>query len=319
MFGLSLAQIAFLALVIIAAISLAAGLTLLIRRSQVAERLDTIIAPGGTIGKESTARRDAWVESFVKAAKPLARVSVPDEGWESSAIRRRFMHAGFRGESAPILFFAIKTALALLFPLLLWLYKGVTGWDPRPQMFVSLLVLCLAVGFYLPNFVLNRMIQARQREIFESFPDAIDLLTICVEAGLGLDAAIARVGTEMRLKSQVLSDELELVSLELRAGAGKERALRNLALRTGVEDIDTLVAMLIQSEKFGTSVGDSLRIHSDMLRVKRQQRAEETAAKIAVKLVLPLVLFIFPSILIVVAGPAMIQIGKSMSSIFGGG
>lgn len=119
------------------------------------------------------------------------------------------------------------------------------------------------------------------------------------------------------MKSEVLAEELQLVCLEFRAGSGKERALRNLSLRTGVEDIDTLVAMLVQSEKFGTSIGESLRIHSETLRVKRQQRAEEQAAKVAVKLIFPLVLCIFPSILIVVAGPAMIQIGKVFSTIFG--
>lgn len=313
-FGLP--QVAFIALVTLAVVCFAVGLIWLFGRNQVSERLEKVLdpSPGSLVTAPS---REPWVETIAKAVRPLAKVSVPDEGWESSAIRRRFMHAGFRGDSAPVLFFAMKTVLALAFPAALWLAKGITGWDPKPQPYVTLMVVLLATGFYLPNFVLNRMVERRQREIFEVFPDAIDLLTICVEAGLGLDAAIARVGDEIRLQSRVLADEFRLVSLEMRAGAGKERALRNLALRTGVEDIDTLVAMLIQSEKFGTSVGDSLRIHSDMLRTKRQQRAEEAAAKIAVKLVIPLVLFIFPSILIVVAGPAIISIGRTMSAVFG--
>jgi tight adherence protein C len=169
----------------------------------------------------------------------------------------------------------------------------------------------------VPNWALNRRVRLRQREIFEAFPDALDLLTICVEAGLGLDAALARVAREIRLTSRELSDELELVTLEMRAGAGKDRALRNLALRTGVEDIESLVALLVQSERFGTSIGESLRIQSDTLRVKRQQRAEEAAAKISVKLVFPLVLCILPSIFIVVGGPAVIQIGKTFSQVFG--
>src|SRR5690606_11946344 len=141
--------------------------------------------------------------------------------------------------------------------------------------------------------------------------------TICVEAGLGLDAALARVAKEIRLESAELADELELVTLEMRAGAGKDRALRNLALRTGVDDIDSLVALLVQSERFGTSIGESLRVQSETLRVKRQQRAEEAAAKIAVKLIFPLVLCILPSIFIVVGGPAVLQIGKTFGTVFG--
>lgn len=315
MFGLTQIQLGIVALFAIAAVSLTVGVFWLFRRSEVSRRLDRVV--GKPTSPLTDTPKDPWVESIVKLARPLAKLSVPDEGWETSALRRRFMHAGLRAESAPVFFFALKTALAIAFPLIIWSIKGATGWDPKPQPFLTAMVVALALGFYLPNFVLNRLVEARQREIFEAFPDAIDLMTICVEAGLGLDAAIARVGEEMRLKSPVLADELQLVSLELRAGAGKERSLRNLALRTGVEDIDTLVAMLIQSEKFGTSVGESLRIHSDMLRTKRQLRAEEAAAKIAVKLVLPLVLCIFPSILIVVAGPAVMSIGKTMSTVFG--
>ncbi len=149
---------------------------------------------------------------------------------------------------------------------------------------------------------------ARQREIFETFPDALDLLTICIEAGLAIDAAIVRVAEEMMPVAPVLSEELHLVTLELRAGNSKEKALRNLAMRTGVEDVETLVSMLIQAERFGTSIADSLRIHSEGLRTKRRQRAEETAAKIALKLLFPLIFCIFPALMLVLLGPAMIQI-----------
>ena len=170
-------------------------------------------------------------------------------------------------------------------------------------------LLCAAAfGYYLPNMVLKNIIMRRQRELFESFPDALDLMTVCVEAGLAMDAALARVAREIGLKSRVLSDELSLVTLELRAGSSKEKALRGLAMRTGVEDVDALVAMLIQAERFGTSIAASLRIQSDQLRTKRRQRAEETAAKIALKLLFPLIFFIFPSLLVVLMGPAFIQI-----------
>jgi tight adherence protein C len=165
-----------------------------------------------------------------------------------------------------------------------------------------------AIGYYLPNLVLARMVFLRQRELFENFPDAIDLMTVCVEAGLGLDAAMNKVAEEIRIKSKVLAEELHLVNLEMRAGRTREQALRNLALRTGVEEVEGLVTMLIQADRFGTSIAASLRVHSDMLRTKRRQKAEEAAAKIALKLLFPLIFFIFPSLLLVLLGPAFIQI-----------
>ena len=148
----------------------------------------------------------------------------------------------------------------------------------------------------------------RQREIFETFPDALDLMTVCVESGLGLDAALAKVTEEMRLKSIPLAEELHLVNLELRAGSTREKALRNLALRTGVDEVNTFVTMLVQADRFGTSIGDSLRVFSDELRTKRRLRAEEMAAKIPLKLLFPLVFCIFPSLMLVLLGPAFIQV-----------
>jgi tight adherence protein C len=206
------------------------------------------------------------------------------------------------------LFFAAKTILTLLLPGLLLLYSGIGKTTIAPNLFLMLLVLLAAIGYFLPNALLERQIAHRQREIFENFPDAIDLMTVCVEAGLGLDAAIGRVGEEMRMKSPTLANELHLVTLELRAGGTRAQALRNLALRTGVEEVDTLVAMLIQADRFGTSVADSLRVHSDSLRTKRRLRAEEAAAKIPLKLLFPLIFFIFPSMLLVLLGPAFISI-----------
>ncbi|UCE30174.1 MAG: type II secretion system F family protein [Burkholderiales bacterium] len=303
------AQLAFLATVFIAVVLLVVGIALLGRRSAVAERMDTILeVPGRTVREEPEQKGNRWIESIARIAGPFAKLSIPEEGWEQSSLRRRFMHAGLRSPGVPSAYFGLKTLLAMTFPMIALFLKPVLWPEMRFDEFALILVLLAGLGLFLPNLILSRMIFLRQREIFENFPDALDLLTISVEAGLSLEAAIARVADEMKLKSTTLAEELQLVSLEWRAGAGKERALRNLALRTGVEDIDTLVAMLVQSEKFGTSIGASLRVHSDMLRTKRQQRAEERAAKIAVKLVFPLVLCIFPSILIVVAGPAIIQL-----------
>jgi len=201
---------------------------------------------------------------------------------------------------------------------LLYLYVSTTGARLHGNVLLAALLVVAAVGYYLPNIVMRRLVFVRQREIFETFPDALDLMTICVEAGLAMDAAIARVADEIKLTSPILSEELHLVTLELRAGASKEKALRNLALRTGVEDVDTLVAMLIQAGRFGTSIGASLRVHADSLRTKRRLRAEEAAAKIALKLLFPLIFCIFPSLLLVLLGPAFIQIYRVLLPALGG-
>jgi tight adherence protein C len=220
------------------------------------------------------------------------------------------MNAGLRDPSTPAVYFAAKSLLAIGLPLLVFIMLGLSGARPAPTLTMATLLVAAGIGYYLPNAVLAHMIERRQRTILESFPDALDLLTVCVEAGLGLDAALLRVATEMEVTSPILSEELHLVNLELRAGSSKEKSLRNLSLRTGVEDVDTLVAMLIQAERFGTSVADSLRVHSDALRTKRRLRAEEAAAKIPVKLLFPLIFCIFPSMMLVLLGPAFIRIAR---------
>lgn len=259
----------------------------------------------------------AWVRRVIELASPIAKLSLPSEGWEQSQLRIHFMNAGYRSGSAPVLFFVAKTLLTFTFPGLLILYTVIDGTNLSPHIFLFLLVGLAALGYFLPNALLARRIAYRKREIFENFPDAIDLITVCVEAGLGLDAALARVGEEMHMKSPILGEELHLLNLELRAGSSRERALRNLALRTGVEEIDTLVAMLVQSDRFGTSVADSLRVHADSLRTKRRLRAEEAAAKIGVKLLFPLIFFIFPSMLLVLLGPAFISVHRILLPTLG--
>lgn len=263
-----------------------------------------------TEAKKSTLplQDNIWVEKVIKVAKPFANLSLPEEGWEKSPLRRRFINAGWRSPSAPTIYFAGKTVLAVGIPMLVAIVATQHAAAISRNSLLMVLLLCAAVGYYLPNILLTNAVEKRKREIFENFPDALDLLTVCVEAGLSLDQALNKVASEMQLKSILLSHELELVLIEMRAGFSKEKALRNLALRTGVEDIDTLVAMLIQSERFGTSMGDSLRVHSENLRSKRRFRAEEAAAKIALKLLFPLIFFIFPTLLLVLLGPAFIQI-----------
>lgn len=261
----------------------------------------------------------AWTARVVRLAGPFAKLSLPEEGWDGSALRTRFMNAGMRHPSAPIVYFAAKTLLAVLFPVAAFLGMGIAGLELKANAFLAVLLVAAAFGYYLPNVVLARLIAHRKREIFEAFPNAIDLITVCVEAGLAIDAALARVADEMRLESRALSEELHLVTLELRAGSAKEKALRNLALRTGVEDIDALVAMLIQAENFGTSIADSLRVHAESLRTKRRLIAEEAAAKIALKLLFPLIFCIFPSLLLVLLGPAFIQIHTILLPRLSGG
>jgi tight adherence protein C len=217
-----------------------------------------------------------------------------------------------------VLFFGAKTLLALFLPMLAYSSLVLSGDRLGTQSYVVALFVSAALGYYLPNVVLRRLVAWRQREIFENFPDALDLIIVCIEAGLGMDAALIKVADELRHKSQALSDELHLVTLELRAGASKEDALRNLAVRTGVEDVDALVTTLIQAERFGTSIADSLRVHADALRTKRRQRAEEKAAKIALKLLFPLIFCIFPSMLVVLLGPAFLRVYRVLIPLITG-
>jgi tight adherence protein C len=265
----------------------------------------------------SDAERRGWTERVARVVRPLTRLSVPEEGWEKSALRTRFMNAGWRNPSAPTLYFAAKTALALGLPALGGIVLAVS---PKPMSGTEALLLLLlmaACGYYLPNVALDRIIKRRKREIFETIPDALDLLTVCVEAGLSLERALVKVASEIHIKSLTLAQELQLVLMEMRAGFSKEKAMRNFALRIGLDDVDSLVAMLIQSERFGTSIGDALRVYSDNLRTKRSMIAEEAAAKIGLKLLFPLIFCIFPTLLLVLLGPAGIQLGRTFSSVLG--
>ncbi len=288
--------------VVFAVVAAVAGLAVwLLMPDRIRQRVGQAAAPHDPA-------RTSLGSDLAELIKPLARLSLPAEGWEGSAIRLRFINAGWRGESAPFLFFGLKTVLALILPALIFLWGGEALLISGGARILLYLVAAAAIGYYLPNLILKHVIEVRQREIFESFPDALDLLIICIEAGLSLDQALVKVAAEIEIKSKILAQELQLVLMELRSGFSREAALRHLALRTGVEDIDLLVAMLIQSDRFGTSMGDSLRVHADNLRTKRRQRAEEAAAKIAVKLLMPLIFMIFPTLMLVLMGPAMIQI-----------
>lgn len=297
-------QLAILGLVFVVAAAGVFGLSAMMVPSAARQRL------GVLVGDDARSPRAAgrWLQRVADWTRPISKLSMPEEGFEKSSLKLRFVHAGIRNPNAVPAFFGIKTLLTLGLPLAGFALLTVSGSPLKGNGLMLGMVALAGLGYYGPNVVLSRMVMVRQREIFESFPDALDLMTVCVEAGLGTEAAMLRVADDLQLKSPVLADELHLVNLELRAGADRERALRNLAIRTGVEEVDGFVTMISQAERFGTSIAASLRVHSEMLRTRRRQRAEEAAAKIALKLLFPLIFCIFPSLMVVLMGPAMIQI-----------
>jgi tight adherence protein C len=229
---------------------------------------------------------------------------------EVSRTRGWLIQAGYRESRHLTLYVGSRVAGALLGILIVF---AVSGFDN-----VRLLVGVAGFGFFLPRIVLKRMMRNRQQKITLGLPDALDLTVICVEAGLALDQAMMRVGQDLNHAHPELSDELHLVNLEIRAGKPRAEALRNLYLRTGVDDIRSLVGTLVQTDRFGTSIAQALRVHSDSLRTERRQRAEEKAAKTTIKMVIPLVLFILPSILFVTLGPAVIQLIRTMMPVASG-
>ena len=287
--------------------SLALMTWLLPNRSQ--KRMQALELPG---------QKTDWLKTAVGIASPLAKLSIPQGDWENSTIRTKFINAGIRNPNAPILFYAAKTLLPLLLAGAGYLGMALASVSLERNQLIFVLLILATMGCYLPNILLDRMITARKREIFENFPDAADLMLVCVEAGLGLDAAMVKVADEMKMKSGALTEELHLTNLETRAGSTREQALRNLGLRTGVEEISAFVSMLTQADKFGTSVGESLRVFSEDLRHKRQMRAEELAAKLSTKMLFPLVLCIFPAISMVVLAPAGVRIVRVLLPMLGG-
>jgi tight adherence protein C len=293
------------ALVFFSVAAAVAGLALLLLPNRLGQRLQTIEQPG--------ARAD-WSVTVAQAVGPFAGIMAPSGDWEHAPLRLRFINAGMRRDDARLIYFGAKTVLPLALALAIYvLLRTFSSLDELTVM-MCLMIGALA-GCYLPNLVLALMLRERKRAIFDSFPDASDLMLVCVEAGLGLDAALTRITEEIRSSSPALAEELHLTNLEMRAGGSRAQSLRNLALRTGIEEIGTFATMLAQSDKFGTSIGESLRVFSEDLRHKRQVRAEEHAAKVPTKMLIPLALFIFPAIIMVILGPAMIVIIRTIGPI----
>ena len=265
----------------------------------------------GTQGKE---KRKGFFHEFISS---LGHRMKPKDEAEMSRMRMKLIQAGYRRHSAYLFFFGYKAFLAALLAATFFLAKAFLAKTIQPGVFVTGTVLLGLLGFYLPNLWLKIKISARQEKILEGFPDALDLMVVCVEAGLGLDAAINRVGEEMKIRNGLVSEEFRLLGLELRAGKLRRDALRSLGLRTGLEEVKSLMTLLIQTDKFGTSIAQALRVHADSMRTTRFQRAEEMANKLPVKLVLPLIFCIFPALFVVIVGPAAIKIYRVLLPAMG--
>ena len=259
------------------------------------------------------AQKHDFAKTLASLLKPFAALARPTKSDELSRARLNMIRAGLRGENALEIFMGLKLFLA---PLLTIAFLEFNSNLTNPIQFPVDIVLSVWICgfvFFVPNFWLNGKIKERQQALERALPDAMDLLVTCVEAGLGLDAAMSRVAQEMVLSSPILADELNHTFLEVQAGVPRADSFRRLAERTGVEDLRSLSAMLIQTDIFGTSVARALRIHSDGMRVKRMQQAEEKAAMVSVKMTVPLVLFILPSLIAIVMGPAIVMITQSFS------
>ena len=272
----------------------AAARALTPRTATIEQRLDEVV---GVQPKAPEASRVSkrLMDAFMRIGQ-----AAPRPASEVGKLRGRLMSAGYRGEEALTLFIGIRVGCALTF-------FAVASLPFLLRTGIITALIAAAIGYVAPGMVLARMAKRRQHRLRLSLPDALDLLVVSVEAGLGLDQAVQRVADELSLAHPELSDELRLVHLEVRAGTARADALKNLATRTQVDDLSSLVTMLVQTDKFGTSVAQALRVHSDTLRTKRRQRAEELAAKTGAKMVFPLVFCIFPAIWVVTIGPAAIK------------
>jgi len=247
-----------------------------------------------------------------RIASPLNRL-VPASAAEVQKLQKHLMHAGFRSQNAPIIYRAVQLATLAGFPAAVALTCALLA---RPITSALMWILfAFVIGFFLPRYVLSRMIRSRQLRVRWGLADALDLMVISIEAGLGLNAAMMKVSSELKQVHPDISEEFELANLEIRVGRERDEALRNLAERTGVDDLRSLVAMLIQTDRFGTSVARAIRVFSDSLRTKRRQRAEQAAQKAAVKLLFPLACFLFPTLFIAILGPAFLQLMDTLGNM----
>jgi tight adherence protein C len=296
----------------IALVAVAAGLRAMFfaAPSEVVQRLER------TVGRAEVVERAVGRpgRGLSKILQPLSWLARPTKAAELSRLRNRLIQGGLRGPFALETFLATKLILAFVSTIFM-LEVNARLLHARFPLDMVIPVWTCILAFFLPNMWLSSKIKERQTQIERALPDAMDLLVTCVEAGLALDSAISRVSEEIGLASQTLGAELNLTFLEIQAGVQRPDAFRRLADRTGVEDLRSLSAMLIQTDLFGTSVARALRVHADGMRIRRMQRAEERAAMVGVKMTIPLILFILPSLISVLMGPAMVSIFEKLMPV----
>ena len=299
--------IALFSFIVIFLLIVSGGLLLFYRQAMI-QRISSVVTSRPEISELSDAspKPGAW---FGGMLQQLAGI-IPKSQAEISIVQQRLIRAGYRRESAIKIFYGAK----VLCPIVLCILALVTGFaDYSP--FTAYLA-ALGLGFLLPDFWLGRRITIRQNKIRLGLPEVLDFLIICIEAGLGMDQATVRTAQELRMSQPAISDELDIVILEQRAGRARSDAWKQFAERSDVDSVKRLVSVLVQSEQLGTSIAKTLRVHSDTLRTKRRQEVEEKAAKTTVKLVFPLVFFIFPSLFVVTLGPAAILMSEGFQKLF---
>ncbi len=269
------------------------------------ERLEELRDPTRRNRDEDPSEQKHGVGAVLeKAAPALSKALKPKTDLEANKLKVRMANAGYNSPGSPQIFLAIKVA-SLFVGLCIGGGYGLASWG-LTQGGLTSLILGAGIGFYLPEAVLFFMIRSRKEKIFLSMPDSLDLLVVCVEAGLGLDAGLRRVSEELADSAPELCNEFDLANMQLQMGRPRREVLHDLGIRSGVDDMRSLAAILIQADRFGSSIAQALRVQSDSMRIKRSQMAEEKAAQTAVKMIFPLVLFIFPGIFVVLVGPAAI-------------
>src|SRR5438309_5973313 len=277
------------------------------RNSRAMDRLARLSRPQSLAEIEDpAAKKGDRFHGILDAAKAIASPLMPQTELEQNALKTKLANAGFRSDAAPMIYSGLRVAcLGLFFAIsaAIFLPGRALGWSS-----LQWVVVITGLGFYTPSIILWYLRTKRQQEIFLTLPDALDLLVVCVESGLGLDAALRKVCDEMSEHAKVICDELSLANFQLQMGRPRREVLHDLGVRTGVDDMRSLAAILIQADRFGSSIAQALRVQSDSMRTRRRQLAEEKAAKTAVQLIFPLVLFIFPGIFVVLVGPAAINI-----------
>ena len=283
------------------------------RNSQAEERLERLGRPKSLSDMDLDGGDEKKFSGLREAIANLGGNLQPKSELEQNALKLKLLNAGFRSEFAPAIYQGLRAASGLGF---LFLFGGSLlafngGFSQDNMMWAFVLG---GIGFYLPGIVLWHLKSTRQKEIFLTLPDALDLLVVCVESGLGLDAGLRKVNEELKVQAPTICEELTMANMQLQMGRVRRDVLHDLGVRTGVDDMRALAAILIQADRFGSSIAQALRVQSDSMRTKRRQLAEEKAAKTAVQLIFPLVLFIFPAIFVVLVGPAAIQIQKNLLS-----